>query len=44
MSKGGTPLKVIHKPGVGHHPHGLEDPGVIVEFVKKAVEAAGKAH
>lgn len=31
----GGPIKVILKPGVGHHPHGLDDPTPIVEFVKK---------
>lgn len=25
--------KVIHKPGCGHHPHGLEDPQLIVDFI-----------
>jgi len=29
---GGT-VVVIHKPGVGHHPHGLEDPTPVVEFI-----------
>jgi len=29
---GGT-VVVIHKPGVGHHPHGLDDPAPVVEFV-----------
>lgn len=31
---GGT-FKVIHKPGVGHHPHSLKDPQPIVDFVIK---------
>jgi pimeloyl-ACP methyl ester carboxylesterase len=31
---GGT-IKVIHKPGVGHHPHGLKDPTPIVDFILK---------
>ena len=26
-------FEVIHKPGVGHHPHCLEDPTPIVEFI-----------
>jgi len=26
-------FKVIHKPGVGHHPHSLKDPSPIVDFV-----------
>jgi pimeloyl-ACP methyl ester carboxylesterase len=29
---GGT-IQVIHKPGVGHHPHGLDDPTPVVEFI-----------
>lgn len=29
----GGEIKVIHKPGVGHHPHGLENPGQVVEFI-----------
>lgn len=29
---GGT-VKVIHKPGIGHHPHGLEDPAPVVDFI-----------
>jgi pimeloyl-ACP methyl ester carboxylesterase len=29
---GGT-VQVIHKPGVGHHPHGLEDPTPVVDFI-----------
>jgi pimeloyl-ACP methyl ester carboxylesterase len=28
-------FQVIHKPGVGHHPHGLDDPTAIVEFIEK---------
>lgn len=31
----GTPLKVIAKPMCGHHPHGLDDPTPIIEFVEK---------
>jgi len=26
-------IHVIHKPGVGHHPHSLQDPAAIVDFV-----------
>lgn len=40
LPKGGTALKVIHKPGVGHHPPGLSDPSELVEFVKQAVKNA----
>ena len=29
---GGT-IEVIHKPGCGHHPHGLDDPAPIVDFI-----------
>jgi alpha-beta hydrolase superfamily lysophospholipase len=28
------PFKVIVKPGCDHHPHGLEDPTEIVEFIE----------
>lgn len=31
---GGT-IKVIRKPGVGHHPHSLRDPTPIVAFIEK---------
>lgn len=29
---GGT-MQVIHKPGIGHHPHGLEDPEPVIRFL-----------
>ncbi|QEF99056.1 Alpha/beta hydrolase family protein [Stieleria maiorica] len=29
----GGPIEVIHKPGVGHHPHSLKDPAPIVDFM-----------
>lgn len=29
----GGRITVIHKPGVGHHPHGLDDPQAVVDFV-----------
>ncbi len=32
LSLGGV-VKVIHKPGVGHHPHGLEQPEPVVQFI-----------
>ena len=32
LKYGGT-IKVIRKPGIGHHPHSLEDPMVILEFI-----------
>lgn len=31
-----APITVIHKPGVGHHPHSLNNPEPIVRFVLKA--------
>lgn len=33
---GGTCMEVIHKPGVGHHPHSLNDPEPIVRFILRA--------
>ena len=35
----GGPIRVINKPGVGHHPHSLKDPAPIVEFILAAVPA-----
>ena len=29
----GGPITVIAKPGVGHHPHSLKDPAIIVQFI-----------
>jgi pimeloyl-ACP methyl ester carboxylesterase len=31
----GGPVETLIKPGVGHHPHSLEDPAPIVEFILK---------
>jgi pimeloyl-ACP methyl ester carboxylesterase len=31
----GGSMTLIAKPGVGHHPHGLDDPTPIVEFIEK---------
>jgi pimeloyl-ACP methyl ester carboxylesterase len=31
----GGSIKLIGKPGIGHHPHGLKDSGPIVEFIAK---------
>jgi pimeloyl-ACP methyl ester carboxylesterase len=31
----GGSITLISKPGIGHHPHGLEDPTPIVEFIMK---------
>lgn len=36
LAKYGYTLKVIHKAGVGHHPHSLNDPNQIVSFILKA--------
>ena len=30
----GGEMQVIHKPGVGHHPHGLDDCTPVVDWVK----------
>jgi hypothetical protein len=30
---GGT-ITVFHKPGVGHHPHGLDDPAPVAELIQ----------
>jgi pimeloyl-ACP methyl ester carboxylesterase len=32
-------IQVIHKPGIGHHPHGLDDPAAVVDFI---LEHTGK--
>lgn len=32
----GTPITVIHKPGIGHHPHSLNNPEPIVRFILKS--------
>ncbi len=32
-TKLGGGMKVVHKPGGGHHPHGLDDPTPIVDFI-----------
>jgi hypothetical protein len=29
----GGSIQVIHKPGIGHHPHSLKDPAPIVDFI-----------
>lgn len=31
-----SPITVIHKPGIGHHPHSLNNPEPIVNFILKA--------
>jgi pimeloyl-ACP methyl ester carboxylesterase len=37
----GGAIQVIHKPTVGHHPHGLEDPAPVVNFILKHTAPAG---
>ncbi len=34
----GGSIQVIHKPGVGHHPHSLQNPQPIVDFVLSATD------
>ncbi|HEY0074859.1 MAG TPA: GDSL-type esterase/lipase family protein [Abditibacteriaceae bacterium] len=34
---GGT-IELIAKPGIGHHPHGLDDPKPVVEFILKHLQ------
>jgi pimeloyl-ACP methyl ester carboxylesterase len=34
----GGQIQVIHKPGIGHHPHSLPDPTPIVDFILKATK------
>lgn len=36
MQRDGGTLRVIHKPGVGHHPHSLADPSPVVRFILRA--------
>ncbi len=36
MKRLGVPIAVIHKPGIGHHPHSLNNPESIVQFILKA--------
>ncbi|MDF7798633.1 alpha/beta hydrolase [Pontiellaceae bacterium B1224] len=36
--KFGGSIEVIHKPGVGHHPHSLENPEPIVDFILRHTE------
>jgi len=31
----GGEIQIIHKPGVGHHPHGIDDPKPVVDFILK---------
>lgn len=36
----GGDFKLIMKPGCGHHPHSLEDPSPVVDFIEKRFSAA----
>lgn len=37
----GGSIRVIHKPGAGHHPHSLPDPASIVDFILESVRKTG---
>lgn len=34
-------IRVVHKPGIGHHPHGLDDPTPVVDFIRAAAKTSG---
>ena len=36
INKAGGNITVIHKPGVGHHPHSLANPSPIVDFILRS--------
>jgi len=36
----GGEMEVIHKPGIGHHPHGLADPAPVVDFILRHTPGA----
>ncbi len=36
----GGPIELIRKPGVGHHPHGLDDPAPIIDFILRHARSA----
>ncbi|TXE03735.1 alpha/beta hydrolase family protein [Algoriphagus aquimarinus] len=36
--KAGGTIKLIGKPGVGHHPHSLEDPTPILDFIMESIK------
>jgi lysophospholipase L1-like esterase/pimeloyl-ACP methyl ester carboxylesterase len=38
----GGSIRLIRKPGVGHHPHGLEDSTPLVEFIQSSMAGASK--
>lgn len=35
IKEAGGSIQVIHKPGIGHHPHSLQNPQPIVDFILK---------
>ena len=37
MKELGAPIRVIHKPSIGHHPHSLSNPQPIVDFILQAM-------
>ena len=38
MKRLGAPIQVIHKPAIAHHPHSLNNPKPIVDFILKAMK------
>ncbi len=38
VKKEGGAIKVIYKPGIGHHPHSLQNPQPIIDFVLMATD------
>ena len=38
INAAGGSIQVIHKPGVGHHPHSLQNPQPIVDFILRATD------
>ncbi len=36
----GGPIELIRKPGIGHHPHGLDDPAPIIDFILRHTRVA----
>ncbi|MEI8191277.1 MAG: hypothetical protein WCI75_16295, partial [candidate division NC10 bacterium] len=39
----GGPVQTLIKKGMGHHPHGLDDPTPVVEFILKHTVASSRA-
>jgi pimeloyl-ACP methyl ester carboxylesterase len=42
IREAGGLIQVIHKPGVGHHPHSLQNPQPIVDFILNAIKEPKK--